>query len=220
MNFGQIQTALRGNPDVGLFSANVTVSDWIIHTYAKVWGGADWPFKWVGPTALAVTGGTPTVAAPAACFKPIFVFDANDNPLSELPPVEFFRQYGTLAATSSGDPIHYCFINGSFYFGPTPSSSRTFQLVYERRKFVFQADGTTAVNGDWDAATLTQLPAWDSAFHWLLVPGSASIGYMLMGSPLADRHEQMFQDGLQRMVAFYAPFDHRSNYQFVRDSLT
>lgn len=220
MNFGAIQTALRGNPDVGLFSANVTVSDWIIASYAKVWSIADWPFKKVGPTSLSLTGATQTVTAPADCLKPYYVYDDQDSPLSEASPLDFFRQYGTLAATSSGDPRHYCFFNGVFYFGPTPSANRTFKLVYEKKKYVLDAAGTGIVNGDWDGATTTQQPAWDAGFHFVLVHEAAAIGYTLLGSPLADRHFQMGEDTIQRMVQFYAPFDHASNYQFTRDSIS
>lgn len=220
MNFTQITAYLNTTSDYGMFSTNVTTTDWIIYRYAQVWGAADWPFKTVGPTSLAVTGGTVTVAAPATCFKPIYLFDDNDQPLSEIPPVEFFRQFGTLPATSSGPPTHYCFINGTFYLGPTPSASATFKLVYERKQFVFDAAGTTIVPGPWDGSTMTQQPCWDSSFHYILVHGAAASGYGMMGSPLETYHEQLFTDGVQKLVSLYAPFDHRSNYQFSRDQLT
>lgn len=220
MNYTQLTAYLNATSDYGMFSTNVTTKDWLIYRYAQVWGAANWPFKTVGPTNLAITGGSINVAAPSACFKPIFLFDELDNPLSEIPPVEFFRQFGTLAATSAGRPTHYCFINGQFYFGPTPSASATFTLVYERRLFLFAADGTTVVPGPWDGATFTQQPCWDASLHFLLVHGAAATGYGMMGSGLEGLHEGLFNDGLQRMISFYAPFDHSSNYQFSRDLLT
>lgn len=220
MNFAAITAYLNTTSDYGMFSTNVTTKDWIIYRYGQVWAQADWPFKWVPPASLAVTGGVPTVAAPAACFKPIFLFDDQDSPLTEIAPIEFFRQFGTLAATSSGRPTHYCFINGTFFLGPTPNQSATFQLVYERDLFVFAADGTTVVAGPWDGSTTTQQPCWDASFHFILVHGAAASGYGMMGSPLEMMHEQLFQDGIQKMISFYAPFDHRSNYQFSRDAFS
>lgn len=220
MNYTAILAYLTNSTDYGMFSPNVTVKDWLISRYGYVWGAADWPFKWVGPTSLAVTGGTVTVAAPADCFKPIYVFDELDQPLTECSPVEFFRQFGTLAATSSGRPTHFCFINGSFYLGPTPSASATFKLVYQRKLFNFAADGTTVVAGPWDGTTGTVQPCWDPSFHYMLVNGAAASGWAALGSPMANVHEQLFQDAVQRMISFYAPFDHSSNYQFSRDQLT
>ena len=63
-------------------------------------------------------------------------------------------------------------------------------------------------------------PCWDASFHYLLVNGAAASGWAALGSPLAAVNEQLFNDGIQKMSAFYAPFDHRSNYQFSRDQLT
>ena len=220
MNYTSILSELQGGNDYSMFSTNTALTKWLIFRYGEVWAAADWPFKTIGPTTLAVTGGAVTVAAPATMFKPIFVFDDLDNPLSEIAPIEFFRQFCTLAATSSGRPTHYCFINKTFYFGPTPSASATFTLIGERLLSQFAADGITFVNGAWDGVTNTQQPIWDASFHYLLVHGAAATGFAFIGSPMQQTHEQLFNDGLQRMISFYAPFDHRSNYQFSRDQLT
>lgn len=194
------------------------MNNWIVKKYADVWAAADWPFKLVGPTSLAVVAGTVTVALPSDCFKPHYIFTDADAPLTYLDPRQFFQTFGTLAATSSGVPTHYTFLDGNIYFGPTPSASATFKLVYERVLSVFTA-ANAYVAGSWDKATTTQKPVWHDGFHYCLVHGVASMGLGLLGSADAEWHRDEFVKEVAQMVQFYAPLGKAENLQFQRDLL-
>lgn len=227
MNFGEIQTALIQTADYGAFSSSVSVNDWIVWRYGQVWAAADWPFKAVGPTSLALTGGQQDLAAPADMFKPIYVFDDGDTPLVYLDPYEFFSAYGMTDATSSGKPDHYTFLQeglgsgtqpSTLYFGPTPDQNYTFNTVYERILSVRSSTGTW-VAGPWDKATTTQQPAWSASFHYILVHGCMATGLGYLGSQDAQWHNDEFNRGLAQMAQFYAPFHRTDLPQLRRDNL-
>jgi hypothetical protein len=219
LNFGEIQTALIGGQDYGLFSSATSVNDWLVKRYGDVWAAADWPFKIALPTTLNAVGGTVAATAPADMFKPVMLFDSVDNPLEYLDPRQFYEAWGSLAATSTGSPTHYSFLDGTVLLGPTPSASQVMKLVYERTLSVKAAGGVTWVAGSWDKSTLTQVPAWHDSFHYMLVHGAASIGLGLLGSGDAAWHEEQFTKMLGQLVQLYAPFNRTGTLQFRRDSI-
>jgi hypothetical protein len=220
LQFVDILTLLIVTQDFGGIAAtNTGVQDALVARYAQVWADTDWPFKFVPPANINLTSGTQTVAAPAAMLKPIYVFDDQDNVLSWMDPREFFTSFGSLAASSTGRPVAYTFADKTLYFGPTPNSSYTFTICYERKLSIFDSGNAYKV-GPWDKSNVTDRPAWDENFHYLLLHGvwASMLGYMQ--SPDAAWHEQQFRSYIDSMERFYAPFQRTENAQFRRDALS
>ncbi len=220
MNFGAINTAINGGIDYGSFSDTTQITNWINKAYGIVWAGGDWPFKISAPTDLALTSGTRTVTSPAGMAKPVYISSHVDDWIDWLAPKDFYATYGLTNSTSTGVPQNYTIVDSTIMVAPTPNSAYTFRIVYEREPAV-KTSGGAFKDGVYDGSSTTDVPAWDEAFHYMLVHGAMATGLGFIGSEDAAWHNDEFTKMLQQMIQFYSPFQRAgSNPQMYRDSLT
>ena len=188
-----------------------SVKRWINQRYGWVWAGAAWPFKYSSPTALTVTAGTAAAAFATATdvLRPLAVWDQNGDQIEYLVPREFQLYYQS--STSSGDPQNYTVIGGTIYLGPTPQSSQTFQVGYERKVGHFNgADAKVVGLLDQD----TDYPIWDPAYHYMLVMGATATGLKLVNDPTWEALEDEFRAMVIVMEQELLPADRGENIQF------
>lgn len=175
------------------FNANYQsrIREWVKLAYAKVWGFADWPFKY-DTDSVTVTASDPTPTYTATDVAKILkVADEDGMALKYLSKREFDLLYES--TTDTGSPEHYKLDGRSITLGPIPDSSETFSMTYMRRVP--------------DLADDTDEPEFDSEFHYALVFGATAIGLKLENDPTFDIIEQEFISLLGQMREHYLP-DH------------
>lgn len=172
MTYKQLQDeviALRFNE-----SKRASIKSWLNLRYAWVWDQAEWVFKRVPPTALAVANGSRTPAMPTDLADVEQVFDDQGATLEELDPDSWDSAFQW--DSSSGRPGYYTTVNRQLYLGPTPNAAYSFKLSYRRR--LSHVDSITGITGGIMVEDTDQ-PIWSAEYDYLLVLEAAMLGMQL-----------------------------------------
>src|SRR2546423_10183619 len=132
MLFRQLQDEVIALRFTGDESRRASVKSWINLSYAAIWAMHDWHFKHVKGVNMSVTAGDNTPTVPSDFAKAEGLYDANGNRITFLDEATFNDSYLD-PRVGSGLVAEYSVIDRELWLGPTPSSSSTFTLSYERR---------------------------------------------------------------------------------------
>lgn len=190
---------------------------WINTRYGDIWSAADWPFKHVSPSNVAVTTGNANPVLPAGFRRAHRIYDQYGNPLSEMLPQDFDDAYRYYAVNNvTGQPTDFKVVNGVLTLGPTPNVTATFTVAYERGPVHYNGSSVeTALPMTADSDT----PIWDSSYHYILVFGAMSMGLRLENDPSWPAVEDEFRNELSGMMNELLPPDRGETTQFGRDLL-
>lgn len=199
-------------------SQRTSIKHWLNTRYQFLWAMADWPWKRMGPVALALTANGANPTLPTDFDRPIFMYDDRGDGLAWISPDEFDANYlfEELRSTE-GKPEAFKWVNDVITLGPIPDADYTYRLVYERGMTYLQS-GTTPVTGAMNANT--DEPIWNPAFHYVLVPGAIATGLRLENDPTYPQFEEEFGQMVQSMKDHYLPVASVfGNIQYGRDNL-
>jgi hypothetical protein len=116
-----------------------SVKQWINDRYAEVWGLEDWTFR-TGESTVTATANTATATAvPADLGTVRGIWRDDGEPLMYLRAHDFNSVY--LGQAQYGIPEHYKLVNGTITFGPTPTSTASYDLLYDKKLTALSADG-------------------------------------------------------------------------------
>jgi hypothetical protein len=175
------------------------VKKWVGQAEIAVWNAANWSFKRMPPTDLAVVAGDNTPTMPADFGKAHRLYDYLGDPVTYYAPDEFFlRNEADIVNGNRGEPTEYTVVNRQIQLAPIPQTSRTFKASYRRRYSHLNAALTTVAGV---MSVDTDTPIWDSEFHYILVPWAMILGEKLEADPTANDLRQERDEMLARMVA-------------------
>lgn len=180
MTFQQLYTELT---DMRFNTQAVKLAEvkrWVNAAEIAVWNSADWVFKRVPRTTLAVVTGANNPVMPTDFNRAIRVYDQNGVRLDYREPDLFEEIYPTGGATAQ--PTSYTVVNRQVLLGPTPNATVSFKLSYERR-YTRLVAGTPTLG---IMAADTDTPLWDSEHHYVLVPWAMILGQKLENDPTGD----------------------------------
>lgn len=160
--------------DTSLLSS---VKQWINMSYAKIWAEADWVFKHVNAASFSVVGGNNSPTMPADFGEIEGLYDNFGTRIEYLAPDVWRDFYSDPTIPSSATSVAYTVVNGQVLLGPTPGSSATYKLAYERR-VSYLATGVTLTQGAMSGDT--DVPLWPAEYHYALVLDACLIGGNLM----------------------------------------
>jgi hypothetical protein len=159
-------------------SRRASVKNWINLSYAAIWAMHDWHFKHVKGVNLSVTAGDNTPTMPSDFAKAEGLYDANGNRIGFLDEATFNDSY--LDPTiSRGTVGEYSVIDRELWLGPTPASTATFTLSYERR--LAHIDGSSGLIAAGVMVNDSDSPIWDAEYDYVLVYDAALRGGSLLG---------------------------------------
>lgn len=175
------------------------VKRWVNQAEIAVWNAADWSFKRVAPTDIAVTVGNTSPSEPTDFGKAHRLYDYLGDPVTYYAPDQFFlRNEEDIVAGRTGEPTEYTVVNRQIQLAPIPQSSRTYKLSY-RRRYTHLNTIPAPVAGVMSVDTDT--PIWDSEFHYILVLWAMMLGETLEADPTADSLRAQRDEMLARMIS-------------------
>lgn len=180
------------------------VQRWVQRRYSLVWVMADWPWRRVGPTAVAVTASDSTPPMPSDIHRPMAVYNERGELLVAMTAEAFDARYLTqIVEGTLGTPEAWKWEDGVLTLAPTPQASGTFQLTYERR-IAHRSSTDVLTDGVMDADT--DLPVWSNrSFDYLLVPGAIATGLKEENDPTWRDLEEESRGIIDEMREFYLP---------------
>jgi hypothetical protein len=189
------------------------VKRWLNLREQQVWAQAEWPWKKLTDVTMQIDSGDSALDLPIAVRRVINVYDQTGQRLTWIPPDEFSNLYR--GSTLTGVPSVYTLSSNQIILAPTASGNLSFSIDYERGIFHYDSTGTK-VNGAMTDAS--DYPAWDDAWHWILVPGAMATGLKMENDPTYEPLEQEFLTGLDAMKEDLLPPSHASTLQYGRDT--
>jgi hypothetical protein len=164
-----------------------SIKQWINDRYAEVWGLEDWTFRHAEASAT-VTASVPAISGvtDVGIVKGLWRDDGTE--LKYLPVRDFNGVY-LAPAGQTGSPEAFKVVNGVVTLGPTPGTSASYTLWYERK--------LTQLVGDND------VPALPVEYHAMLVDGAVSLGGVRMKDFTYQFTEQRWQNAIQGMRRDY-----------------
>jgi len=199
-------------------SQTASIKRWVNMREAQIWAAAEWHWKIVGPTSLAITAAddTPTIAADMS--SPLSVYDANGEPLWYYIQADFNDMNLPLIANAiQGTPGSYTWNNLVLTLSPVPDTNYTYTYTYYRKIAHFAAGGaitTGAMSLDSD------YPIFDDSWHEILTLGALSTGLKVENDPTWESLEGEYTAMLGSMIDQYLPsVAVASNMQYGRDTL-
>lgn len=199
MTKAELRTELQAT-GFGLTSPEVIrQNEWLKAAYTWVWNAAEWSFKQVDMTSLAVTAGDSTPTMPSDFGTVRRIFDNQGSELRELDPDAFEREFQAgIISGERGNPWAFKVVNRQYTLGPTPSASATFQHSYERRICHLETDGSTITAGFMDEDD--DLPLWPVDHHMILVYHAAMVGHGMNSNPAAVTFQGLRDDHFEAML--------------------
>lgn len=195
-----------------------SVKSWINMRSQLIWAVADWPFKRMGPVDLTVTTSDATPTLPADFHRPHRIYDDSGLPVVWMDEDSFNASFmGGIVDGITGPPDSFKWVDDVITLYPTPDTSYTYKLVYDRRHSYLDS-GTTPTAGLMSGDTDT--PLWDAEHHYMLVHGAMATGLRLENDPTYPAVEEEFQSALQLMREHYLPSNTSEvHLQYGRDWL-
>jgi len=189
------------------------VKRWLNMREQQVWAATEWPWKKLTNVTMQIDAGDSALDLPVAVRRVINVYDQDGQPLSWIPPDEFASR--NRAVAPQGVPSEYTLSSNQIILSPTSAGVYDFSIDYERGIFHYDGSNTKA-NGPMSVDT--DYPAWDEAWHWILVPGAMATGLKMENDPTWEPLEQEFVTGLDAMKEDLLPPSHASTLQYGRDT--
>ena len=191
----------------------IYVKRWLNLREQQVWAATEWPWKKLVDVTLTIDEGDDALDLPVAVRRVANVYDESGSALSWVPPDEFASR--NRGQTERGHPSEYTLSSNQIILAPAASGPFSFSIDYERGIFHYDITGTKtngamSVDGDY--------PAWDEAWHWILVPGAMATGLKMENDPTWEPLEQEFVTGLDAMKEDLLPPSHASTLQYGRDT--
>lgn len=172
------------------------VKNWIKIRYAALWAQADWNFRDVMDASLPIVAGSNTPVMPSDLSSVEAIVDNYGQALGYLEPMAW-RDTFLSSSTVTGTPIAYTMIAGQAYLGPTPQSSATFLISYDRR--VSRLVGGVVTSGNFSGDS--DKPIWSTTgfeeYDYLLVLDAMMLGQQVLNDPTAytlqGQRDELFQ---------------------------
>ena len=187
MTFLELQNALLpagvGNTARFKEGQREEVKKWLNDRYAELWGLEDWTFrKAYGDLAITASDDTPVMPTDFGISRK--VWDASGAKVPYLAPDDFFDIH-IPSGTDTGPSSVYTLVNGQIYLDPTPGSSGTWKVYYERKITQLVADGA--------------VPLIPVEHHYALVHGAEATGQTRIQDFTYSFSEQRWQNQLAAM---------------------
>jgi hypothetical protein len=193
VTFKQLQDEILALRFTGDESRRASAKSWINLSYTTIWDHDDWTFKHVHGSSLSVTTGDTTPTMPSDFGNAEALYDANQDQMVYLDPIDWRDAFENTAATGPVDA--YTVIDGQIYVGPVPSAGQTLTLDYTRR--VAHIDGATGLVAAGLMVNDSDQPVWNAEFDYLLVLDASTYG----GSLLGDLDVQSVQQKRDELLA-------------------
>lgn len=178
-------------------SQSTNATRWLATAYSDVWGAADWTFKRVSLSTLAVTAGDETPDMPVDYGDTLVLFDQYGDELERMSQERFEQTFAAdFANGTAGSPWAFTMADRRIILGPRPSVSASFKHSYTRRLSHMQSDQATVAPGFMDAET--DYPLWPD-HHAILIPRAQSIGLQEINDPTWQGPQQEYERQLARM---------------------
>lgn len=159
-------------------SDRAEIKRWLDLRYQWIWSAADWNFRRVAMSTLAVAGGSRTPAMPSDFSRPNRLYDDLGCRLDYLAPAKWEERF--LGDTSSVRPVAYTVSDRQLYLGPTPDKDYSFSLSYDRR--LSHVDPSLGVIGGTMQDDGDQ-PLWPAEHDYLLVVDTVILGQQMRQDP-------------------------------------
>ena len=184
-------------------SQTMAVKRWVNMREAQVWSAAEWPWKLVGPTTLAVDASDNTPTVPTDTYQPLAVYDDRGERLEYFTQSDFDDVYipGQINSTT-GRPRSFKWNDRVLTLGDTPDTSYTFQMTYIR-KLCHYTSLAVLTSGPMSADT--DYPVYDNEWHQMLVVGAIATGLKIENDPTWEPLEMEFSTTLATMIEHYLP---------------
>lgn len=199
-------------------SQTTSIKRWINLREAQIWTAAEWPWKIVTGTSLAVTSGDSTPTPPSDIQTPLAVYNDYGYRIEFLPQVEFNEIYIPRdVSNTTGRPETFTWNNGVLTLGDVPQQSYTYTIDYLRSLSHFNdagvvTEGPMSLDDDY--------PIFGSEWHEILTLGALSTGLKVENDPTWESLEQEFGFMLGLMKEHYLPsVAVAGNTQFGADTL-
>lgn len=187
MNFGELQDAVLERFSE---SERPKAKQWINLFGPMLYYAEDWEWRFAQTGLDIFTDSFAAGGEPDNIGRIIDVWNAQGEPLTAMPPRDFFRAYGGFAVAGvSGKPESYTAFNSNVYIGPASSETAQYFCVYWLR---------------WvDLLDDDEEPDLPSSFHWLLAAGALAIGQAAVQDPTAAMQDPVVARGLETMRREY-----------------
>ena len=196
INFLALQDAVLGHRFPAA-SQRPAAKRWLATAYADVWNAADWTFKRVSLSTLAVTSGVEKPTMPTDFGETIALFDQFGDELERMSQQRFETTFAAdYASGSLGAPWAFTVVDGRIMLGPKPKVSASFRHSYMRRICHLASDQSTVQAGFMDVDS--DYPLW-SDHHSVLIPRAQSIGLQELNDPTWQGPQQEYERQLARM---------------------
>ncbi len=184
-------------------SQTPSIKRWINLREAQIWASAEWPWKLVGPTALAVAIGVDTPTVPSDIDRPSAIYDDQGSRMRYLTQTDFDDFYRAYTINSSrGRSDAFKWNNGVLTLGPVPDATYSYTMAYLRR--ICHYDNTDALT-DGPMVDDDDYPVYDVEWHEILTIGAIATGLKVENDPTWNSLEQEFGVMLTQMVEHYLP---------------
>ncbi len=196
LNLAALRTAVLGRRFPAASQAS-NATRWLSTAYTDVWNAADWTFKRVSLSSLAVVSGAEKPTMPVDYADTLALFDQYGDELERMPQERFEQKFAADFANGNvGQPWAFTVIDRRVILGPRPALTGTFKHSYRRRLSHKLFDQETVdvgfMNDD------TDYPLWPD-HHGVLVARAQSIGLQEINDPTWQGPQQEYERQLARM---------------------
>ena len=197
LNYLALQDAVLGRRFPAASQRN-NAKRWLNTAYQDVWSSADWTFKRVSLSTLALTAGDSTPDMPSDYGDTIELYDPQQGYKLKRLSQEEFEQYA-VDPLFVGTPYLYSVINRQVTLAPSPGGG-TLRHSYFRRLSHREADGTTVTVGFMNEDD--DYPLWDD-HHAVLIPRATAVGLVEVNDPTWEQAQTEYERQLARMKEDY-----------------
>ena len=187
MTFKALQDELVAGPTPRFSSAQRDqVKLWLNDRYAELWGLEDWTFR-KAVADLSVVAGNDQVTEPTDIGIVLSLVRDDGAPVHYVSPDLFYQSHLTTQSASTSD--RFTVVNKQIILDPTPGTSATWKLYYDRALTLLSADG--------------DIPAIPAEHHYILVHGATASGSVMVNDFTYQFAEQRWMNELDSMRKNY-----------------